>query len=253
MAQANGGSAQLVLPGGRRKVRYEELLPYEWAAIMNQTPVVYWPLGLIEWHGEHLAIGNDAVKADALCVRIAERFGGIVYPASYFGYERSTPWAPEYGVNRNIHVDEDLFRRIARRTFREFDKAGFKVAVAITGHYPREQPTFLKEEAEAVMRSTHGRMKIWALADFEPVTDLDYTGDHAAKWETSILMALRPDLVEMDRLPQDLEEKLWGVGGLDPRVHASPEVGHKIVDAIVDRVGTRAMELLAEAKAPVTS
>jgi creatinine amidohydrolase len=232
----------------RRKVRYEELLPYEWAEIMKETPIVYWPLGLIEWHGEHLAVGNDAVKADALCVRIAERYGGIVYPASYFGYERSTPWDPmTYGLNRNIDVDEDLFRSIARRTFRQLDRAGFKVIVAITGHYPREQPTFLKEEAEAVMRSTHGRVKIWALADYEPVTDLEYRGDHAAKWETSILMHLRPDLVEMDRLPQDLDVKLWGVGGLDPRVHASPEVGRDICEAIIDRVGQRARELLAEA------
>jgi hypothetical protein len=70
-------------PARPRKVRYEELVPYEWAAIMPETPIVYWPLGLIEWHGEHLALGNDAVKAEALCVRIAERFGGIVYPPSY--------------------------------------------------------------------------------------------------------------------------------------------------------------------------
>jgi creatinine amidohydrolase len=235
----------------QKKVRYEELLPYEWAEIMRVSPIVYWPLGLIEWHGEHLAVGNDAVKADALCLQIAQRYGGIVYPASYFGYERSTPWDPiKYGLNRNIDVDEELFRRIARRTFRQFDRAGFKVVVAITGHYPREQPSFLKEEAEAVMRSTHGRLKIWALADYEPVTDLEYTGDHAAKWETSILMHLRPDLVEMDRLPGSLDEKLWGVGGLDPRVHASPEVGRAICEAIVERIGKHTRELLAELSPP---
>jgi creatinine amidohydrolase len=84
------------------------------------------------------------------------------------------------------------------------------------------------------------------LADYEPVTDLGYTGDHSAKWETSILMALRPDLVEMDRLPTNPDEPLWGVSGLDPRVHATPEVGHQIVEAIVTRIGARAMELLAE-------
>jgi creatinine amidohydrolase len=229
----------------QRKVRYEELLPYEWEAIMAQTPVVYWPLGLIEWHGEHLALGNDAVKAEALCLRIAERFGGIVYPPSYFGYERATAFDPKYRRDGNITVGEELFRQIARRTFRQFDKAGFKVAVAITGHYPREQPAFLKEEAEAVMRSS-GRIKIWALADYEPVVDLDYRGDHAAKWETSLLQYLRPELVEMGRLPPNLDEKLWGVGGLDPRVHASPEVGQQIAEAIVERVGQRVQQLLAE-------
>ena len=237
----------------QRKVRYEELLPYEWAEIMRQTPIVYWPLGLIEWHGEHLALGNDAVKAEALCLRIAERFGGIVYPPSYFGYEQATRFDPiKYPRNGNVTVDEELFRLIARRTFRQLMIAGFKVRVAMTGHYPYEQPAFLKEEAEWVMRSSNKRMRIWALADYEPVTDLEYRGDHAAKWETSMLMYLRPDLVEMDKLPQNLEEKLWGVGGLDPRVHASPEVGREICEAIVDRVGRRATEMLAEMAPPKT-
>jgi creatinine amidohydrolase/Fe(II)-dependent formamide hydrolase-like protein len=100
------------------------------------------------------------------------------------------------------------------------------------------------------MRTSNNRVRIWALADYEPVTDLEYRGDHAAKWETSILMYLRPDLVEMDTLPQDLDVKLWGVGGLDPRVHASPEVGRTICEAIIDRVGRRALDLLAEMAAP---
>lgn len=247
----NEGATGEIGKARQRKIRYEELLPYEWAAIMRDTPIVYWPLGLIEWHGEHLALGNDAVKAEALCLRIAERFGGIVYPPSYFGYEQATRFDPiKYARNGNVTVDEELFRLIARRTFRQFMIAGFKVCVAMTGHYPYEQPAFLKEEAEWVMRSSNNRIRIWALADYEPVTDLEYRGDHAAKWETSILMYLRPDLVEMDQLPQNLDEKLWGVGGLDPRVHAAPEVGKEICEAIVDRVGRRATEMLAEMTPP---
>jgi hypothetical protein len=103
-----------------------------------------------------------------------------------------------------------------------------------------------KEEAEVVMRSSRGPLNIWAMADYETVTDLDYTGDHAAKWETSLLWYLRPDLVDMSQLPADRNEKLWGVGGLDPRDHASQEVGREICEAIIDRVGQRALQMLAE-------
>jgi creatinine amidohydrolase len=228
-------------------VRYEELRPLEWRAVMDEAPVVYWPLGVIEWHGEHLPLGLDSLKTHELCLRVAERFGGIVYPPSYFGYEHVTPFDPKYRLDGNVSVDEVLFRGLARRTFRQFAKAGFKVAIAITGHYPLEQIVFLKEEADAVTRSSDDGIVIWAFADFEPVTDLGYTGDHAAKWETSLMWHLRPELVDIERLPENYSEA-WGLWGEDPRVHASPDLGREVADEIVERIGQRARELLTEAR-----
>jgi hypothetical protein len=40
--------------------------------------------GLIEWHGRHLPLGNDALKAHAILVKVAEQSGGAVYPPVYF-------------------------------------------------------------------------------------------------------------------------------------------------------------------------
>jgi creatinine amidohydrolase/Fe(II)-dependent formamide hydrolase-like protein len=40
---------------------------------------VYVPFGLIEWHGRHLPLGNDALKAHGILVKAAERAGGVVY------------------------------------------------------------------------------------------------------------------------------------------------------------------------------
>jgi len=47
-----------------------------------------------------------------------------------------------------------------------------------------------------------------------------------------------------------VDEELWGVGGLDPRVHASPEVGRQVCEAIIDRVGRRATGMLAKMTPP---
>jgi len=58
-------------------VRYEELLPHEIVAARRRCAVAYLPIGGIEWHGKHLAVGNDTLKAHALCVRIAENHGGL--------------------------------------------------------------------------------------------------------------------------------------------------------------------------------
>ena len=45
------------------KVRYEEMLPSEIVAARTACPIVYVPLGTLEWHGEHDAVGLDALKA----------------------------------------------------------------------------------------------------------------------------------------------------------------------------------------------
>jgi creatinine amidohydrolase len=35
---------------------------------MAEAPLCYLPLGTLEWHGEHAAVGLDAPKAHAVCV-----------------------------------------------------------------------------------------------------------------------------------------------------------------------------------------
>lgn len=57
-----------------RQIHY--LRPQEVLAEMSRFPVVYWPLGLIEWHGPHLPLGVDAFNAEAVALRAAEAGGG---------------------------------------------------------------------------------------------------------------------------------------------------------------------------------
>jgi hypothetical protein len=72
------------------RVRYEEMLPHEIAEARTRRPVAYLPIGTLEWHGEHLCVGNDAVKAQALAVRLAEEGGGLAFPALFWGENRES-------------------------------------------------------------------------------------------------------------------------------------------------------------------
>ena len=45
------------------KIRYAEMLPHEIASRRAKFPAAFIGLGLLEWHSEHLAVGNDALKA----------------------------------------------------------------------------------------------------------------------------------------------------------------------------------------------
>lgn len=65
------------------KVRYEEMLPHEIVEARTRVPIAYLSIGGLEWHGEHLAVGNDTLKAHALAVRAAEQGGGLAFPPFY--------------------------------------------------------------------------------------------------------------------------------------------------------------------------
>lgn len=72
--------------------------------------------------------------------------------------------------------------------------------------------------------------------------------DHAAKWETSNMMYFYPSTVDMSALGDDpLAPNMQppdGIGGLDPREHASSEVGRRNVELASQAIGGKAKELL---------
>ncbi len=64
------------------KVRFEEMFPWELARAMAEAPICYLPLGVLEWHGEHNAVGLDGIKAHAVCEEAARRSGALWCPRS---------------------------------------------------------------------------------------------------------------------------------------------------------------------------
>jgi creatinine amidohydrolase len=141
-------------------------------------------------------------------------------------------WGRRYRLgNRGVFAVEPwLLRHVLEAQLRNLDVMGFKGAIVITGHDPQEQVMLVKQAA-AEFRPARGLRALGA-------SDLDLGDevDHAAKWETSILMALRPELVDMSRLPTDLSQKLEGVSGDDPRTAALAELGRKAVDGMVRKL-----------------
>ena len=57
------------------KVCYSDLLPWEFRERLAARPVAYLPLGTLEWHGEHLPLGSDAIQSEGLMRECAKRFG----------------------------------------------------------------------------------------------------------------------------------------------------------------------------------
>ncbi len=219
------------------KVRYEELLPHEMAARVGEAAIAWVPFGTLEWHGLHLALGTDAVKAHELMMRCASEYGGVCLPPTFWAIGGMPhPYT--------CRIDPDVVSRLFLEIFRQLDHVGFRVIVAVTGHYGLEQYLELKKAAHRFMLTSSA--VAYALPEFEVAFDIGYGGDHAAKWETSILWALRPELVDLTQQPKDPAIRLEGVGGEDPREHASRELGEKAVETIAPRLGQAATRLLKD-------
>lgn len=224
-------------------VEYDKMFPKDLRRVLAEKPVAYLPIGTPEMHGEHLTYGQDGIKAHELCKRIAAKGGGAVLPPLHAG--SSEPKSFNFG---NIYISVPVAQALYQEYMQELARVGFRVVMAVTGHYPYCQVIAAKHAA-ANAADVSGTW-IAAMGEYELAFDLGYTGDHAGKWETSIYWYLRPDLVCMENLPKDLNVRLVAAGPEDPRVHASPELGAKVCNAIIDRMTVFVDRLLAFDKDP---
>ena len=223
-------------------VQMQFMRPRQLEDALRLFPVVYVPFGLIEWHGRHLPLGNDALKAHGILVKCAEQFGGVVYPPVYF------PSARFVRGSEALHPEEDEWK-IAMLTslFNRIKAMGARVIIGVSGHNVAQQVTWVKQALDPVVADgTITGIGLWEITLSQGE---DSNTDHAAKWETSNMMFFYPELVDMSELgagPLALDmAPPDGIGGLDPREHASAEVGRRNVELAVAAIGSKARELLA--------
>ena len=224
-----------------RAILYEESRPADMRDVISKTPIAYVPLGALEWHGEHGPLGLDGIKARALCQEAAGRTGGVVFPAVFWGAFDTMPFP------FTLHFKKKELKKLVRRTLDQLGGWGFKIIVLLTGHYPPTLISMLKKECRRFNKAGG----VFAIGAPETMfaTDMGYYGDHAGMWETSIMMALRPQLVDLSAMPEGLPvmERLekYGVMGKDPVSKASAEKGKEAIEHIVAKLAktvTKAMD-----------
>jgi len=225
---------------------YERLTPAALEARIKAAPVAYLPLGTLEWHGPHLPLGSDHLQSQGLFMQLARRVGGVVLPPLFLGPDsaKTVDGVEYYGMD--IHqqayphpvrlkgsaywVPDKLFMDIVDAVLKQLRRAGFRIVVA-HGHSPSTDLVIKNRES---VEKRYG-LRVLSLWDGEGKDrETGFQVDHAAANETSIMMALYPSLVHMDHLPRDPAEQPLATIGKDPRTHASPAHGQRIVATNLD-------------------
>lgn len=162
-------------------MRLEELT---WPEVDDGRPVLCVPIGACEQHGPHLPLGTDTVIAEALAVRLAARRPAAVVVAPTVTITASGEHATFAGT---LSIGTDVMAATIIELVRSADWA--RGVVLVNGHGGNRTAV---DHAVTELRGEGRDVLAW--------WPQPHSGDaHAGHTETSMMLALRPDLVRRDR------------------------------------------------------
>ena len=242
-----------------QSVQYELLRPAEVKSLREQCPVVYIPVGSLEWHGSQNPLGTDGLKAHAICCEAALRYGGVVLPTLFLGIlGDSRGWGPEEwsGFTVTCHdpksMEETIFR-LARGLVAD----DWKVLVGVTGHDVEPQRDAIHDGIQRACKGMDAKgFGITEGENWQGGASMKYCMDHAGTWETSVMMFAHEERVCLDELSKQAKttsrtevetmtmDGPEGISGWNPLKYASADLGQEIVEFCAERIGKKAIDVL---------
>jgi creatinine amidohydrolase len=260
-----------------REVRVQFMLPWQLQQELEKLPLVFLPVGPLEWHGSHMAVGMDPINAENVALALARKVGGVVLPTLYAGTERERDpetlkslgfKGNEYVVGmdfptiknlyKSFYFTEELFALIVRGYIEACIEHGYRFIYIVNGHGAVNHNAVLRR-LSAEFSNSHDGVQVTAITTFpEELQRIGALG-HASAHETSLLMHYHPDGIDVKRLPPtDIklkysEHAIVNNGGFcgrpgpgytlpeadDPRISSSAEKGKRLYEQIVEELAEK--------------
>jgi creatinine amidohydrolase len=184
---------------------FAELTYREAEALLEgeRTPVLLLPVGSTEPHGPHSPLSTDPILSMGMCTRAVARLAGdpeiqpLILPPVQYGVTRYT--AAWKGV---IHVDEDTLHALLVDILGSLIEQGFRHTMVVNNHFEPEHVRTLHRSLDTVEQRTGvvtGYLDLTRRRRAERLTaEFRDGGSHAGRYETSLVLAERPDLIRED-------------------------------------------------------
>lgn len=232
---------------------------------IKQGVVVILPIGSTEAHGPHLPLATDVIISEEMSIRAAAKLNarGIaaaVLPAIAYSV---TDFSRDF--QGTVSIRKETAAALIRDVCVSLYQQGARLVAVANSHLEPEHVASINEAIQKVRDETgcpvvfpDKRRRRWA----ETLTEEFRRGDcHAGSYETSLVMAARPELVRdeirrsLDRVPISIAEKIREgarsfveAGGTeayfgDPRA-ASREEGEAVYEALSNMIVTAVVEAI---------
>jgi creatinine amidohydrolase/Fe(II)-dependent formamide hydrolase-like protein len=207
-------------------MRFERMRPDQIrTAIANGTPFVL-PIGVQEYHGEHLPVGVDLIVVTECLERLGDQI--VILPPFAYGAASYVVAGPER--TGTLHVDASSFLPFARDLFVALLRIGLRNVHGIIHHqtenFAQGMPTDLtfrlaaRQAVFAHLEATRG-LDWWGRGDMDNYYEghaagdnpfnwisihpllpagADHVFDHAGEGETALMLALAPETVDPARM-----------------------------------------------------
>lgn len=189
------------------------------AARIAKGVVAILPIGAgAKQHGFHLPMNTDRLQAEALAARIADGVDALIWPTVTYGYY---PAFIEYAGSASLSDEtfEKIIEELTRSLLNDGCKAVFVLDTGISTIEPVDRALSRIGTAKTLHLKIHDgpRYKLAA----QRVAQQSY-GSHADEIETSLMLALAPDQVDMPRAEASAAIKHEVAGPLTPSDPSSP-------------------------------
>ncbi len=234
---------------------------------LKETSILCLPLGAFEQHGPHLPLNTDVIVAEELTRRIVTRWAGKFdlwqLPTVPIGLSREHDWAPGT-LSLSVESFAALLRAVARDIARALPARNL---VIINGHGGN------RGILDNLIHELSGdfALNVCVVHPFELSKVQSNAGSvdvHGGRNETSVMLALAPQLVRRSRIathaqppePGAVEAlvfdrgvsfawrtddpRLTSTGAIGDAQAASPQLGHAIIDSVVTEMGAVLARLL---------
>jgi creatinine amidohydrolase len=245
---------------GMAVLNWNALTRQELAAAL-QNVVVILPTAATEQHGPHLATGHDALVIDEIVRRATAQLDPetqvVIAPTQVFGSsDHHLPFGGTLSLRSEtyLHVVMDLLRSMIA--------SGARRVLVINGHGGNHELNQVAVRDIALAQPPGRRVTLtagswWTIAAADLAQHPHFAAvripGHAGQLETAMMLALRPELVQVERPARDADPS---IGSVIPGMRVEGEVRWADFDGFTDspalatpELGTLALDLAGDSLA----